>query len=74
MLVQFPASKLDDYEKKRVADAAQWISAYSSVPCVDLEFQVPRNSLQFSDSVHLSPASAEFILSSLRNLNFSDTD
>jgi hypothetical protein len=71
LLVRYPASIVDQETYERVQSATAVISYATGIPYLDLEAQIPRQELDFTDSVHLSDDSASKILKLLRK-NYTD--
>ena len=66
LLVNYPAGKAPPRSQACVKAAVARISSELQVPFLDLEAQIPRDSLVFSDSVHLGADSASRVVDTLR--------
>jgi len=66
LLANYPAGKAPPRSQACVEAAVARISSELQIPFVDLEAQIPRDSLVFSDSVHLGAASASRVVDTLR--------
>lgn len=65
VMVIFPAGKMREREKKLVMHTVAKLTQSNEVKYVNLEEQIPRENLEFTDGVHLNPESAAKVLSSL---------
>ena len=66
LLVNYPAGAMKAREIERMNAAIAIISNEAQAPYLDLSSAIPRESLVFTDSVHLGPASASRILDTIR--------
>lgn len=65
LLVNYPAGAMKAREIERMNAAIAIISNDAQAPYLDLGSAIPRESLSFTDSVHLGPASASRILDTI---------
>ncbi len=67
LLARYPAGPMKQRQIDEIQTVAARIHEKTGVPFLDLESQIPRAQLTFTDSVHLGPESAARILATLRN-------
>lgn len=67
LLARYPAGPMKQRQIDEIQTVAARIHEATGVPFLDLESQIPRAQLTFTDSVHLGPESATRILATLRN-------
>jgi hypothetical protein len=67
LLVNLPAGQLSPRDQQRMEAAVATISTELKLPYLDLAGQIPRESLVFTDSVHLGPSSAARVLDTLQS-------
>lgn len=65
ILMQFPAGRMRDKEKKLVDYTVSKLTETGKASYVNMEVQIPREKLAFTDGVHLNPESAAKVLSSV---------
>lgn len=66
LLARYPAGEMKPREIERMNATIALLSAAVDAPYLDLEAAIPRESLVFTDPVHLGPASAARVLETLR--------
>jgi hypothetical protein len=67
VLVKYPAGEMSEHEKILMEVTLSEFKKRFPVAFLDLEKQISRDSLHFTDSVHLGPESAARILSTIAN-------
>ena len=67
VLAQYPAGKMREREDQLMRATVDRLQQSASLPFLNLEEQVPRDELGFTDPVHLDPASAARILSTFQS-------
>ena len=65
LLAKYPAGEMKPRDQERMDATIARISSELRLPYIDLAGQIPRDSLEFTDSVHLGPASASRLLDTL---------
>ncbi len=66
LLARYPAGPMKQRQIDEIQTVAARIHEVTDAPFLDLESQIPRTQLTFTDSVHLGPESAARILATLR--------
>lgn len=65
LLAKYPAGEMKPRDQERMVATIARISSELRLPYIDLAEQIPRDSLEFTDSVHLGPTSASRLLDTL---------
>ena len=66
LLARYPAGPMKQRQIDEIQTAAARIHEATGVPFLDLEAQIPRSQLTFTDTVHLGPESAARVLATLQ--------
>jgi hypothetical protein len=70
ILVKIPAGAMNDRDRRLAAWSVSQIQQDPTIRYLDVEAQIPREQLVFTDGVHMAPASAAKVLTSI--VNFCD--
>jgi hypothetical protein len=65
LFVNYPAGTMKEKEKTLMNRTVALLSNQLAIPYLDLAEQIPREELQFTDSVHLGPHSAARVMSTI---------
>jgi hypothetical protein len=67
MIVTYPAGVMTERENLLMRHTISALANHFPLSYIDLETQIPREELQFTDSVHLGPQSAARVLQTIRS-------
>jgi hypothetical protein len=63
--VKIPAGEMKERERRLMARSISQIQQEHSIRYLDVDAQIPRDQLVFTDGVHMAPESAAKVLSSI---------